>query len=564
MRRPLLGIALSAILGTWLGFTFQAPLTALCTCFSLLALIGLAAALLGRAGPWQSRLRAAMRRTGGVVGALCVAFCTVLAAWISAGLYSAGAAGNRLDSLAGDSSGGIEVIGRIAGDVDVVSAPGGGGLILRFPLRLHRVRVAGGEWMELRGRIGVRWHGVPARYGRGGSMPDGPAWGERWRMRGKIRRYGRQRRDGSHYCLSTGKRSCQRLSGGYGSGIGRRCFAARRAAAGLLAVGIADRTRTVGLLRAILLGYRDELYGEDRDLFATTGTLHIFAISGLHVGIVCGILIFVLSVFKITRTRWVLFLGPLLVAYTFATGAKASAVRACIMSIIYFGAPLTGRKADSLSALSLAVVLIIGCAPEQLFRVGFILSFTVVLGIIVMFPIVYDGVERVLARIGILTGTGSEAVMPLFWERDPAQVQEERKLIVWLRRGARYVGSLAALSCAAWLSSAPLTAYYFGRFAPVALIGNIVVIPLALFVVLTGCLALVLGSCVSLFADIFNHANLVLVGLLVGSMKLMAGIPGGSVPVPKPPLGLITLWYAVLGAAVYSLKRRQSRNDCEL
>lgn len=269
----------------------------------------------------------------------------------------------------------------------------------------------------------------------------------------------------------------------------------------------------------------------------------------------------VLKAFRVCRVYWVLFLGPLLIAYTLATGARASAVRACIMAIIYFLAPLLGRKADVFSTLALAALIILVAVPAQLFDVGFIFSFVVVTGIIVLYPI-FESMSPLekLARQDRFIPRGIEMdgrdLDELTW-RERIGVFFRTKVIkhVW-RPFLKYVSSLVSVSCSAWLVSAPLTAYFFGRFAPVALLGNLIVIPLAFLIILTGCLSIVLGSCIALFADIFNHANLALVSILVWATKFMASVPFGSIQVSNQPLWLILTWYVLLAGAALLLRSR--------
>ena len=243
----------------------------------------------------------------------------------------------------------------------------------------------------------------------------------------------------------------------------------------------------------------------------------------------------VLCRFRISRIHWVLFMAPLLVFYTVVTGARASAVRACIMAVIYYLAPLLGRKADVASSLSLAALLILLVSPEQLMDVGFIFSFIVVAGIVVYYPIF----ERPLRRL---------------WQADPMRLEKEHKLVLILRDCVRYICTLTAISCSAWLASAPLTAYFFGRFAPVALPANLVVIPLVFLVVLAGCLSLLLGSCVWVLAEVFNNANLALIWVLSRTMQGICAIPFGSMDIARPSIWLVLLWYLFFGSLALYLR----------
>ena len=363
--------------------------------------------------------------------------------------------------------------------------------------------------------------------------------------------------------LSTGRRTSERLSALPGTGLARQCLATRRNAARLLSIGIEDFPQPVALLRALLLGYRSELRGEMRDLFAAVGTLHIFAISGLHVGIFCSLIIFVLSVLAIPRTHWVLFLAPILIAYTFATGGRSSAVRACVMAIIYFAAPLCWRKADALSALALAALLIVLVKPDQIYSLGFVYSFTVALGLILLYPVM-DALLNALIRGTASLWPGREGgpeAPPLFWEQDNMYVGPEPKHRPRVRAVVHAVASLVTLSWAAWLTSVPLTAYFFGRFSPIALVGNVLVIPLAFLVVVTGCLSLVAGSFFLVAAELFNHTNLALMSLLVQLMQWLGKVPGGSPQIPKFALWPLVAWYLVLGAGAAWFYWRRDRES---
>jgi predicted membrane metal-binding protein len=120
-------------------------------------------------------------------------------------------------------------------------------------------------------------------------------------------------------------------------------------------------------------------------------------------------------------------------------------------------------------------------------------------------------------------------------------------ILMFRRRSVRYVCGLAAVSSATWLASAPLTAFFFGRTTPIAIISNLVVIPMAFLIVLTGCLSLVAGSCFVWFAVVFNHVNVALVWVLTGWTRLMAGVPFGDMAVSRPQVWMVFAWYAVLG-----------------
>jgi ComEC/Rec2-related protein len=321
------------------------------------------------------------------------------------------------------------------------------------------------------------------------------------------------------------------LQAGRGDPLTAKCLEARAEAARILTIGISDHHDAVETLNSLLLGYRSNMPHDAYRAYTATGTIHIFAIDGFHVVVQAAVIIFALGVFRIPRTRWIFFLAPMLIIYTVMTGLPPSALRACIMAIIYWSAPLFGRKSDVYAALAASAILILAVVPSDLMSLGFILSFVVVLGLVLLYPVF----ERPLRKL---------------FAPDPLRLQPEPHWIRFLRAAWRHLSLLIATSCAAWLVSAPLTAYYFQMFSLIALAGNLIAMPLASLMIVTGALSLVFGSCIEWFADVFNHANLALAFLLTKSMEFFAAIPGGNFPVDPPTIWLILAYYLALAAAV--------------
>ena len=302
----------------------------------------------------------------------------------------------------------------------------------------------------------------------------------------------------------------------------------------MLRRGIETHGGAIGLLNALALGYRTQLPAEVRDDFAATGTIHIIAISGLHVVMIATIVILVLSAVGVSRIHWVIFLAPLLAGYTVATGMCASAVRAWVMAVVFFAAPLLRRKPDSLSALGLAAIVILAVAPSQIFDLGFILSFAAMLGLIVLYPPIHALVDRRLRD-------------------DPFRLQPEPRPTRLARQACRYIWSLLAASIAAWLATTPVIAHAFGRISAIGLLGNLIAVPMSFLILFTAMLSVLFGSLAVLFAEVFNHAALVLIAILVRSMHLMAGVPGSHFEVAIPTGWPMVFWYLGLGALALKL-----------
>ncbi|MBU4429414.1 MAG: ComEC/Rec2 family competence protein, partial [Verrucomicrobia bacterium] len=212
---------------------------------------------------------------------------------------------------------------------------------------------------------------------------------------------------------------------------------------------------------------------------------------------------------------------------TLSTGMSSSAVRGCLMALLCFLGPLVGRKPDIPSAMALAALIILAVDPFHLFDYGFLLSFVAVSGLIVLCPPMLRRVAPAL-------------------EPDPFRLQPEPKPVHWSRRAFRAVAFLFVTSLAAWLVTTPLVARWFNLVSPVALLANLVVIPITTLVLLAGCLAILFGWAVPVLGEIFNFTNVALVSFLLWITDLMARIPYGHVFVRSPPLWSLAVWYGTL------------------
>jgi competence protein ComEC len=512
VRRPVLGAALAFILGTLIGI-HHPPRPVSGIALSLCA-IAAAFAMTWRAPGGAARLWTALR--------CFVLLCAVAAvAWTAAGLAPSeiftlhGAdAGEPLDGRR------VTVEGVVAGDPETpVMARG---VTWIFPLDVEDLS-ADGRALDAGGMLRVRWRASPG-------VPE-PVYGERWRIEGRLS--SRPVRNPEwRVVLSAGHWGSRRLSSGHGNPVKAWCYAARKHAAGVLSAGLADKPEQAGVLRSLMLGYRSDLDPELHSLFVSTGTLHIFAISGSHIVVLAGMVLVVLGALRVPRLWWGAAIVPILAGFTLATGAEASAVRACLMAVLYWIAPLFGRRPDVLSALALSAVLILAVDPGQLMEAGFVFSFAVVLGLILLHPPL------------------SRRMRPV-WEADPLRLQAEPKPVTWAREGGRYVAGVVSLTIVAWLVSTPITASWFGRFTFAALPANLAIVPLTALTMLSGCLSLLLGQVWTVFAEVFNNASLCLVEAMLLILRWIRYMPAGNAEVAPWSVWTASAWYAVLGGWLY-------------
>src|SRR5439155_23236595 len=250
--------------------------------------------------------------------------------------------------------------------------------------------------------------------------------------------------------------------------------------------------------------------------FQQTGTLHLFAVAGLHVGIVAALLWMLATVARLSRTSAAAFIIPLLLFYAAVTGLHISSVRAAVMSSVLLGGFFFDRKVFVLNSLAAAAFFLLCWDTNELFSVGFQLSFAVV-GAIVLFADPLFGFLRRWAA--------PDPLLPRSLLRGPRHFMHVG--LEWLSRGA-------SVSLAAWIGSLPFVLWYFHIVTPVSLLANLVVVPIAFFILAIALLSLISTPLLSWLAVIFNNANWFLAKLVLGIVQLFAQIPGGHFYVEQP------------------------------
>ncbi|MCX6357747.1 MAG: ComEC/Rec2 family competence protein [Candidatus Aureabacteria bacterium] len=268
------------------------------------------------------------------------------------------------------------------------------------------------------------------------------------------------------------------------------------------------------ILLAMLLGYRERMDGELLGPFQRTNTMHILAISGLHVGFFYLALSRCLRLLRVPERTSALIAAPILACYAAVTGAAIPVLRATVMCLAFLAAPCVGRSGNSLNALGLAALILLAANPLQLFDTGFQLSFGAVIAISL-------GAGRIAACVHRVWPCA-----PL-----PGQLLVTRgELIRWWI--ARQAVALCAASIAAWLGLAVCIARAFHIITLLGLAGNMVVIPSGFAIVCLGCMAACAGFFCPAAAVVFNWINWAIAWLMLRSVRMCALIPWAALVVP--------------------------------
>jgi competence protein ComEC len=273
--------------------------------------------------------------------------------------------------------------------------------------------------------------------------------------------------------------------------------------------GLENAPEVDTFLSGIVLGLRHQAPENIEEPFQQTGTLHLFAVAGLHVGIVAALLWMLATLGRLPRKTAAAVIIPLLFFYAAVTGLHVSSVRAATMASILVGGLFFERKVFLANSLAAAAFFILCWNTNQLFSTGFQLSFAVV-GAIVLFA---DPFFRFLQRPG--------AVDPFL----PRSLLRGRRR--WIHTGYEWVCGAVSVSLAAWVGSLALILWYFHLVTPISLLANLVVVPIAFFVLAVALLSLLATPLLPWVALVFNNANWTLAKLVIGVVNLFAQIPGG-------------------------------------
>lgn len=218
-----------------------------------------------------------------------------------------------------------------------------------------------------------------------------------------------------------------------------------------------------GLVKALILGVRNDIGTEQRDAFARSGTMHVLAVSGMHVGLIYWILSKSLLWLGNRRmARWGRGILVLTCLWLFAglAGGSPSIVRAAIMFSVFTIADSSGRPSEPLNSIGFAALVLLLWDPSMLWQLGFQLSFLAVLGIIVFYK-------------------------PLMGLWSPSTFV------------AHYLWSAVCVTLAAQVATTPVSMLAFGAFPTWFLPANLVVVlasTVAIYLGLFALLVQVLGS----------------------------------------------------------------------
>lgn len=302
--------------------------------------------------------------------------------------------------------------------------------------------------------------------------------------------------------------------------------------------GLDDSPQVQNFLSGIALGLRHQTPEDIEEPFQQTGTLHLFAVAGLHVGIVARLLWIVAMVARLSRKCATAVVIPLLLFYAAVTGLHVSSVRAAIMASLLLGGFFFERKSFLPNSLGAAAFFLLCWDTNELFASGFQLSFAVVGAI----TLLADPLSKWSQQFG-----HPDPFLP-------------RNLVTPARRAIarvyHWVCRASSVSLAAWIGSLPLIFWYFHLITPSSLCANLLVVPIAFFILAIVLLTLVATPFSSTLSLVFNNANWSLASGVIAFVHWFSHLPGSHYYIanfrwPEPIFARITVLDLGAGGAAH-------------
>ncbi len=263
----------------------------------------------------------------------------------------------------------------------------------------------------------------------------------------------------------------------------------RKRVAESIALGIADDSTVVKLIKAIALGSQEQEIADFVDDFKLTGTIHLFAVSGLHVGMLAAIIWFFLKMLRLPRWSAVFVTIPLLFFYVAITGFRIGSLRAAFMSSLFLIGFLVYRRPQMINSLAAAAFCLLLLQTNLLFSLGWQFSFCVVFSILFL-------------------ATPFQKILHPLYEHDPFL---PKRVITpfqkWRYNFFHHLAQLVALSTAAWIGSLLPSLFYFHLLSFSSLVANVIAVPIAFLILALAVLAVLVAPFFPWVAPVFNNSN---------------------------------------------------------
>ncbi len=269
----------------------------------------------------------------------------------------------------------------------------------------------------------------------------------------------------------------------------------------------------LALVSAMTLGYREMLDSNIKEQFRKSGIIHIIAVSGLHVGIISGIIFYLIKLLRIRSRHIKLFLPIIIIwAYALITGLSPSVTRASVMFSFLVTGQSINRPAKPLNSVMASAFFLLVLDPGMLLEASFLLSYSAVIFIISY----YNKLAAIVRFKGVILRT------------------------VW---------KMLVVSFLAWTGTLPFVSFFFGEIPVLSIVSNLFAIPLATIILVSGFLLIIISPVPvisGILAGILDYSVNTISGSAAAISLLNTVIQVGDMSAPAAVI-LFLLLFSVIG-----------------
>jgi len=324
------------------------------------------------------------------------------------------------------------------------------------------------------------------------------------------------------------------------SGLPTRVIASiRRSARLALTSSWPEDPPALGLAQALLLGYRQDIDSRLYEAFRRTGLLHYVSLSGMHFGILLGIVWWMAKTAGLLRAARAAVCAVAVGVFLLAIPPTPPALRAGIICWVFCASLLLRRQGHSINTLALAAMILLVVRPTQLFDASWQLSFACMLGIFAL----------------------SKPVEKAFHDRTgnrlrPANPVKTLTAVGLLRNLACGVVTLLSVGIGAWLGSAGILLYHFYSLTPLSTVWTVLVFPGVCLVMTLGLVKIVVFFLVPPLGSIAARLLAGSTDLLIWSVERLGDLDVSTLRIGRIGVGPIVLYYGLLLMAMFVPFRR--------
>ncbi len=251
-------------------------------------------------------------------------------------------------------------------------------------------------------------------------------------------------------------------------------------------------------INSLILGQKDSLSEEEKNMFSRTGTSHVIAISGLHTGILCTMISIIIR--GINKFYKLIIITLIMILYCIIVGFSPSISRAIVFMVIIYLAVFMDRKRDGISTLSLVGSFLLVDNPYIIYNTSFQLSFLATLSIIYFYKIINKYIKS----------------------------------------------SIVSVSVAANILTMPVVYYTFKGIPTLFILGNMIIIPVIGIIMSLSIISVILFEISIFLSKILVYLNKSIIIMVYYLLEKLSAIELAYIEVNNPKLFYVTFYYILI------------------